>query len=85
MNPDDYEPEEYASAVDGRRGSDRMTLNLPIIPDKDRGDMDEVRRLRTAIQGAIDHANGRESEWGERAQGAFEYLHNALKPPSQRP
>lgn len=42
--------EEYRGAYEGRIGSDRMTLKLAIIPDKDRGDMDEVARLRAALE-----------------------------------
>lgn len=38
----------------------------------------ESARLRNAIQTAIDYANGRESEWGERAEGAFAVLYSAL-------
>ena len=38
----------------------------------------ENARLRCAIQTAIDYANGRESEWGERAEGAFAVLYSAL-------
>lgn len=38
----------------------------------------ENSRLRCAIQTAIDYANGRESEWGERAEGAFAVLYSAL-------
>ena len=38
----------------------------------------ENSRLRCAIQTAIDYANGRESECGERAEGAFAVLYSAL-------
>lgn len=57
---------------------DRMALGLSGIPDKNRGDMDEVLRLRGAIQEAIDYANGRESEWGDRAEMSFGILYRAL-------
>jgi len=35
-------------------------------------------KLLTAINEAIDNANGRESEWGERAEASFEILRSAL-------
>ena len=73
MNTDDYK-----AAAEGRLGANRMSLGLSIIPDKNRGDMDEVVRLRNAIQEAIDYANGRESEWGDRAETAFGILYRAL-------
>jgi hypothetical protein len=38
-------------------------------------------RLREAIDSAISYANGRESEWGSRAEGSFQYLYNALSSP----
>jgi hypothetical protein len=44
--------ENYKAAAEGRLGADRMALGLSIIPDKNRGDMDEVLRLRSAIQRA---------------------------------
>ena len=34
--------------------------------------------LREAIQNAIHAANGRQSEWGERAEGCFDFLHAAV-------
>ena len=42
--------DEYKAAADGRTGADRMALRLGIIPDKNRGDMDEVKRLRDALK-----------------------------------
>ena len=70
--------EDYKAASEGRLGADRMALGLSIIPDKNRGDMDEVLRLRTAIKEAIDNSNGRACEWGERAEDCFKILHCAL-------
>jgi hypothetical protein len=70
--------ENYKAAAEGRLGADRMAFGLSIIPDKNRGDMDEVLRLRSAIQEAIDYANGRESEWGDRAETSFGILYRAL-------
>lgn len=42
--------DEYRSAREGIVGADRMALGLPIIPDTLRGDMDEVKRLRTTLE-----------------------------------
>ena len=42
--------DEYRAAYEGRTGADRMALKLAIIPDKLRGDMDEVARLREALK-----------------------------------
>jgi hypothetical protein len=39
----------------------------------------ENAKLRTAIQNAINTANGRWSEWGNRAESAFEFLFNAIE------
>jgi hypothetical protein len=69
---------EYKAAAEGQLVADRMRLGLSIIPDKYRGDMDEVIRLRNAIQGAIDYANGHEDEWGYRAEMSFDILYRAL-------
>lgn len=44
----------------------------------------EVKRLRGEIQRAIDYANGRESEWGERAEGVFAILYAALSVPASQ-
>lgn len=38
----------------------------------------EVARLRAAIQNCVNWSNGREYEWGERAEKAFDFLHAAL-------
>jgi hypothetical protein len=40
----------------------------------------ENQTLRKAIERAIEIANGRESEWGERAEQAFGILEHALMP-----
>ncbi len=45
---------EYGAAYKGRVGADRMALRLAIIPDKLRGDMDEVKRLRDALKRIAD-------------------------------
>ena len=42
--------DEYRAAHDGRVGADRTALNLPIIPDELKGDMDEVSNLRKKLQ-----------------------------------
>ena len=39
---------------------------------------EENQKLRIAIQSAIDCANGRESEWGDRAGSAFSFLYGAI-------
>jgi hypothetical protein len=44
-----------------------------------------LRASREAISNAIAYANGRESEWGERAEGAFAFLYNALQSIPQLP
>lgn len=36
-------------------------------------------KYREAIQNCIDWANNRESEWGNRAMNAFEFLYKALE------
>lgn len=38
----------------------------------------DLAACRRAIQDAINYANGRESEWGDRAEGAFAFLYAAL-------
>jgi len=38
----------------------------------------ELAEARKAIQDCVDHAHGRESEWGDRAKKAFGYLHAYL-------
>ena len=64
--------EEYQAAHEGRIGSDRMQLRLAIIPDKLRGDMDEVKRLRAALAKIrdLDYRGNRH----ESASIAFEAL-----------
>ena len=42
--------DEYSGAHEGRVGADRMALNLPIIPDELKGDMDEVSKLCEALK-----------------------------------
>ena len=37
----------------------------------------EIERLRGAIHACLDYANNRQSEWGSRAETAFEFLENA--------
>jgi hypothetical protein len=39
---------------------------------------DEIDALKRAIEQCIAMANGRETEWGERAESAFEFLHEAI-------
>lgn len=42
---------------------------------------DEIVRAlkcRIAIQNCIDYANKRETEWGNRAESAFQFLYDAL-------
>ena len=48
------EQEDYTAAAQGRIGSDRMQLGLPIIPDILCGDMDKVRELRCALDMAYE-------------------------------
>jgi len=36
-------------------------------------------KYKDAIQNCIGFANGRESEWGERAESAFDFLYAALE------
>jgi hypothetical protein len=38
----------------------------------------QLAEMRGAISSAIEYANGRESEWGDRAEGAFAILYAAL-------
>jgi hypothetical protein len=35
-------------------------------------------KCRIAINNCIDYANNRETEWGSRAESAFEFLYDAL-------
>jgi hypothetical protein len=46
----DHYTEETKGASDGRIGADRMALGLGIIPDANRGDLDEVARLTTLLE-----------------------------------
>jgi hypothetical protein len=39
----------------------------------------EIERLRKAIRDCLECANGRETEWGERAEKAFSFLHDAME------
>lgn len=53
-------------------------------PDQARTTTDDAtkaERYRAAIQACIDHAGSRESEWGDRAVTAFEFLYAALREP----
>ncbi len=50
--------EEYRASYEGAIGADRMALGLSSIPDKLRGDMEQVEKLQEAIRRmkkAIDH------------------------------
>lgn len=38
----------------------------------------QALKCRIAIKNCIDHANGRETEWGSRAESAFQFLRDAL-------
>jgi hypothetical protein len=38
----------------------------------------EIERLETAIRNCLAMSNGRESEWGDRAEWAFGFLHAAI-------
>lgn len=38
----------------------------------------ELEALRKAIKDCLNYANGRQTEWGSRAEHAFEFLDNAL-------
>lgn len=38
----------------------------------------EKARLETAIRNCLNWSNGREYEWGERAENAFKFLHDAV-------
>lgn len=53
MNNDEHQ-EDYEAARIGNIGADRMRLRLPIIPNKERGDMDYVSELRAALQVVMD-------------------------------
>lgn len=37
-----------------------------------------AKQLKESIEECIEHANGRESEWGERAEACFEILRKAV-------
>ena len=39
----------------------------------------ENRKLKKAIRDAIEYANNRESEWGERAETSFKFLYDVLE------
>ena len=45
----DHYSEQSAAASMGRNGADRMAASLGICVDEERGDLDEVLRLRTEI------------------------------------
>lgn len=38
-----------------------------------------AQKLRAAINACFDTANGRQSEWGSRAEAAFAHLYNAME------
>lgn len=38
----------------------------------------QALRCRIAIKNCIDYANNRETEWGSRAESAFQFLYDAL-------
>lgn len=45
-----HEESDYKAAYEGRVGADRMGAKLGIIPDPIHGDLDEVVRLREALE-----------------------------------
>jgi hypothetical protein len=45
----------------------------------------ERDRYQSAITACLDWANGRQSEWGERAEKAFAFLDAAIYPPAPEP
>ena len=72
---------EYRNSADARSGADRMAAGLPCIPDRVRGDLDEVLRLRAernalraALQEIAENATSPyEDGWcGELAQQALD-------------
>jgi len=40
---------------------------------------ERYEQLKDAVKQAIDYANGRESEWGERAEHCFDILRKAIE------
>lgn len=61
-----------------RNDADLTDMGRPLKLQYKENAVDETSRLRSVIQEAIDCANNRESEWGERAEMAFEILYRAL-------
>jgi hypothetical protein len=45
----------------------------------------EIERLETAIRNCLETSNGRETEWGDRAEWAFGFLYNAIAKAEDKP
>jgi hypothetical protein len=63
--------ETFCSLTDNTVGEVSTRLHAAVL-------LHEMRRYRTAIQNCVDWSNGREYEWGDRAENAFAFLHAAL-------
>ena len=55
-----------------------MTASRAEIADLMEKQHQEIDRLRRAIQNCVEWSNGRECEWGDRAENAFGFLYSAL-------
>jgi len=72
MRQDEAAREAYEAAV-WKYGQERMELEARV-----RELEAENARLLNAIRDCVDWSNGREYEWGDRAENAFGFLHRAL-------
>lgn len=63
--------ETFCSLTDNTVGEISTRLHAAVL-------LHEMRRYRTAIQNCVEWSNGREYEWGDRAENAFAFLHAAL-------
>ncbi len=63
--------ETFCSLTDNTVGEVSTRLHAAVL-------LHEMRRYRTAIQNCVNWSNGREYEWGDRAENAFGFLHAAL-------
>lgn len=70
-----------AVIVEQKAKIDRLQMELDGMCNAEelRQAREERDRLREAIQNAVDWSNGREYEWGDRAENSFAFLHKALE------
>lgn len=62
----------------GRKGPDRDTERWCDLLNESRAIERDLAAAVAAINNCVDWANGREHEWGDRAENAFNFLHSFL-------